>query len=206
MNKKFYEIIKLLVLAILIAVLSGIIIYQIHLINQYNNNIRNIYTDVETLIQENIDLKEQISNYYIAENDNEEPETVMEESASAEEEKSVEVWDNTPAYVKELTMKDGFANLTIDILTKNPNWPRSSDGSLTYELYINQSPKLREVRFDNSTKSYGCEYGEEVKSVEITTPEQIDDIYNKLSKYDSVVYIFDIEGDIVKGIYQQCLP
>jgi hypothetical protein len=114
-----------------------------------------------------------------------------EDKISAESEK----WENTPAEIKKLYIKDSFSYLSLDVLSPNPNFlPGEND------FFINQNDKLREVKIDDNTRFYKCGPGPDNQD---TTADVESDVKELRA---SVIYYFDITDSLVKNIYEQCLP
>jgi hypothetical protein len=127
------------------------------------------------------------------------------ENINAEVERPTEKWFNTPAEIKNVFVRDGVTYLTIDILSRNPDFiPGVSD------FFINKNDQLREVIISRETKTYICGAG--LDGNETTADNQTDTkgvitfIENLISLNQKAIYYFDIENNIVQNIYQQCLP
>lgn len=129
----------------------------------------------------------------------------LAENINAEVERPLEKWLNTPAEVKNVFVRDGVTYLTIDILSRNPDF---SPGVSAF--FINTNNQLREAIISGETKTYICGAG--LDGNETTADNQTDTngvitfIKNLISLNQKAIYYFDIENNIVKNIYQQCLP
>jgi hypothetical protein len=134
--------------------------------------------------------------------------TTTPQAPATEDETSIEdaKWENAPAEIKELYTKNDTTYLSIDILSKNPNFnPGVTD------FFINQSDKLREVKIDNDTKFYKCGLGPDnidtTADISSSTNDLLARIQQKLAEKDlPLIYYFDITGGAVGNIYEQCLP
>ena len=120
---------------------------------------------------------------------------------------STEQWNYAPAEVKAVFEQDGITHLSIDILTHNPDFlPGVTD------FFINKNLKLRDVTLNSDSKAYRCGAGTDGEDTTPDVPtslqQLINDIQKTLATNDGrgLMYYFDIDGALLKIIYEQCLP
>lgn len=117
-----------------------------------------------------------------------------------------EKWVNTPAEVKKVSIKDNTTYLSLDILEQNPDFqPGITD------FFVNPDSKVVEVSISDDTKSYICGAGADddfnTADVSISTQTTIENMQQRISNNNGKLsYYFDIEDNMIKNIYQQCLP
>jgi protein involved in ribonucleotide reduction len=121
-------------------------------------------------------------------------------------EDSLQKLTNVPAEVKSVFSNNNKTYLSLDILSRNENFnPETNDG-----LFINQSRRLREFLVDEKTASYVCGVGQDGNASTADIIANTQDIINTLQSgilnKTRAIYEFDLEGGIVKNIYQVCLP
>ncbi len=136
--------------------------------------------------------------------DVEQKQPVLEET----EDSPTESFKNQPGAIKSIK-KDGSDKwvLSIDLLTRNPDWIPGAQNSGPF--FFNQNQKIRELTLDSSTKISNCtsqnnNYASNfennlqgfVKYAEKTTKE---------NNFGFTEY-FDISGTKITTIYEQCLP
>lgn len=155
--------------------------------------IQNLSEQISLLEKENKQLKEDIGKYINPIEDNQ----FIEESNNL----SIEVRKYTPAEIKKIYKKDDNTYFSIDILTHNPDFIPGANN-----FFLNKSEKLRDVYINFNTKFYICKDLE--ANVLINTETILGSINNEwLNKNTpNPLYYFDIEWDMVKNIYEQCLP
>ena len=121
----------------------------------------------------------------------------------------VEIFNNQPGAIKSVVVKGNNQwILTVDLLTKNPNFlPGETD------FFTNQNLKIRNLTVTKDTKAYNCQNPKDYLLGNISSlMSNIQDVINK-AKTDSgligtfgyTIY-FDINGTSITAIYQQCLP
>lgn len=112
---------------------------------------------------------------------------------------------NTPAEIKSIFVKNKITYLSIDILSRNPEFLPG-----VTEFFVNESTRLTEVHINNNTKAYLCGAGPDgndtTADVLADTNDFLATIQKKLSNKEYSTYYFDINSNIVQSIYGQCLP
>ena len=139
-------------------------------------------------------------------------ETPIVENQNNEENSVSEIFKNQPGAIKTITnQNDGDWSLSIDLLTKNPNWRPGGET----EFFINQNPKVRSLLVTKDTKTYECD------GVNADAPRNTSNFIANIQahmakmeaesqkfgtkRYDYTAY-FDINGSNIIAIYEQCLP
>lgn len=139
---------------------------------------------------------------YIVERETTEVEDINADinSSSTEPEK----FQDTPVAIKKIFQKSNETYFSVDVLSPNPDWVPGQT-----PFFLNKSTKLRAVAINDSTKYYFCG-NDNLPDVLVSQQSMIDYInmmLDEADEYDRGVGVYvDIEGSIVKSIYQQCLP
>ena len=115
---------------------------------------------------------------------------------SSSEESVNEVFTNQLGEVKSIKNQNNSWILSVDLLTLNPNFsPGSTD------FFINQNPKIRDLNVTKLTKTFKCGI-DSIPNVLQATSDFIKDI----QKGEYKNRYFDINGNNITAIYEQCLP
>lgn len=115
------------------------------------------------------------------------------------EEPPVEFFHNQPGDIKSITKENNQWVLAVDLLTRNPKWLPGVDS--TGEFFINQNPKIRNLNVTENTKTYNCQQDVEASFLMNTAT-----FISNLQKASYKTVYFDIDGENITTIYQQCLP
>jgi len=132
------------------------------------------------------------------------------------EEASNEIFNNQPGAVKSIKAEGNNQwTLAVDLLTRNPKWLPGVDSNGGF--FINQNPKIRNLTVTKDTKTYNCENPGPMpkampNSLQNAFISEIQDTINRsktekglIGEFGYTAY-FDINGNTITAIYQQCLP
>lgn len=132
--------------------------------------------------------------------------------ASSSEDSTTEIFRNQPGAIKTIiNQKDNEWLLTIDLLTRNPNWRPGEE----IDFFVNQNAKVRNLLVTEETKTYECNNAK--ADTLRNTSNFMSDIQNNMMKREreaekfgtrtlDYTSYFDISGSKITAIYQQCLP
>jgi hypothetical protein len=116
------------------------------------------------------------------------------------EEPVVEFFHNQPGDIKSIIVKgENQWILAVDLLSRNPNWLPGVDS--TGEFFINQNPRIRNLNVTENTKTYNCQQDVEASFLLNTAI-----FISNLQKASYKTVYFDIDGENITAMYQQCLP
>ncbi|HAS80823.1 MAG: hypothetical protein UR25_C0004G0082 [Candidatus Nomurabacteria bacterium GW2011_GWE1_32_28] len=115
------------------------------------------------------------------------------------EESLIEFFHNQPGDIKSITKDNNKWILEVDLLTRNLNWLPGIDS--TGEFFINQNLKIRDLYVTENTKTYDCNQEVEANFLMDTLI-----FISNLQKATYKTVYFDIDGENITAMYQQCLP
>jgi len=135
---------------------------------------------------------------------------------SDSEESISEIFTNQPGAIKSVK-SDGLNKwiLEVDLISNNPNWVLGVDLP-----FINQNTKIRDITINSNTKIYECNEGAK-PTILVNNSSFINKLQNRITQaknefknrvggvediMDWATAYFDINGNNITAIYEQCLP
>ncbi len=111
-----------------------------------------------------------------------------------------EVFMNQPGEIK-LIKNEGNNKWTleIDLLSHNSKWSPGND--INEDFFINQNTKIRDLNATNITKTFKCGMDGIPNVLQNTS-----DFINDIQKGEYKNRYFDINGNNIIAMYEQCLP
>ncbi len=123
-----------------------------------------------------------------------------------------ESFSKQPASVKSIAKVDRSWSFALDLLTQNPKW---IPGGIIDAggFFINQSTKVRYLGIATDAKAFKCDGANATR--EVTPASFVADVESILARaktepgvvgeFGYAAY-FDIKGNAITGLYEQCLP
>ena len=130
-------------------------------------------------------------------------------SPISSEESTTEVFNHQPGAIKSINA-DGANKwiLAVDLLSGNPNWEPGVDS--TGPFFLNKNTKIRNLNISNSTKIQNCttqykDYASGFENDILSFINYADKTIIERGEHELTAY-FDINGNNINAIYEQCLP